>query len=290
MHFIVCLVFGVESILPTRNKLARLKLTAIIQSMNYQVAGHQIDSYFIRSDVYEGPLDLLLQLIERAELDITRLAIAQVTDQYLEHIKKLDFLDAAEVSAFLVMAARLVQMKSAALLPHQPQEAALEEDPAEALAQQLVIYKKFKDVALVLAQREENGLQTFLRVAAPPKIEPRLDLEGITLADLMAAARDILSRNPSLPLDSIVAMPRITIRDRIRNILDAIRGSGKASFSQFFLAGRSRTLVVVTFLAMLELIKRNVIDVSQPVLFGEIDLNRLNEWEEQDDYELEFGE
>src|SRR5512135_2969751 len=108
--------------------------------MSLQVAAHQVEDYRVNTPVYEGPLDLLLQLIERAELDITTLALAQVTDQYLAHLKQLqtengEQYNAAEVSGFLVIAARLLQIKSAALLPRAPVETAEEEeeDPGEAL-------------------------------------------------------------------------------------------------------------------------------------------------------------
>src|SRR5512142_2951374 len=117
--------------------------------MSLQVAAHQVEGYRVNTPIYEGPLDLLLQLIERAELDITTLALAQVTDQYLAHLKEIQKenasgQNAAEVSGFLVIAARLLQIKSAALLPRMPVEAGEEEeeDPGEALARQLVTYKR----------------------------------------------------------------------------------------------------------------------------------------------------
>ena len=107
--------------------------------MNLQVAAHQVEGYQIHTPVFEGPLDLLLQLIERAELNITTLALAQVTDQYLAHLRLMKEQDAAEVSGFLVIAARLLQIKSAALLPRPAieQAAVEEEDSGEALARQL---------------------------------------------------------------------------------------------------------------------------------------------------------
>ncbi|RPJ48201.1 MAG: hypothetical protein EHM21_07770, partial [Chloroflexi bacterium] len=126
--------------------------------MSLQVAAHQVEGYRVNTPVYEGPLDLLLQLIERAELDITTLALAQVTDQYLAHLKILQKendqgQNAAEVSGFLVIAARLLQIKSSALLPRMPVETDEEgeEDPGEALARQLVTYKRFKELSGMLA-------------------------------------------------------------------------------------------------------------------------------------------
>ena len=112
-----------------------------------------VTNYTVVTPIYEGPLDLLLLLIERAELDITSLALAQVTDQYLEHLRNISDLSPDEVSAFLVIAARLLQIKSEALLPRPPQREPGEEDPGEALARQLILYKRFKELANLLAQR-----------------------------------------------------------------------------------------------------------------------------------------
>src|SRR5512135_468158 len=103
--------------------------------------------YTVNTPVYQGPLDLLLQLIERAELDITRLALAQVTDQYLAHLRAMQDAPAEEVSAFLVIAAKLLQIKSEALLPRPPVRVEGEEDPGEALARQLIIYKRYREIA-----------------------------------------------------------------------------------------------------------------------------------------------
>ena len=114
--------------------------SAIITPVDYRVSSRQANGYSVDTEVYTGPLDLLLQLIERAELDITRLALAQVTDQFLEHMHAMEEQNASEVSAFLVIAARLVQIKSSALLPRQStSDIPLEEDPGEALARQLII-------------------------------------------------------------------------------------------------------------------------------------------------------
>src|SRR3970282_2140475 len=122
-------------------------MSGIIGSMSFSPVSHQAHAYQVSTPVYEGPLDLLLELIERAELDITRLALAQVTDQYLEYLRVLQHHNAAEVSAFLVIAARLLQIKSAALLPRPPIDhlGSDEEDPAEALARQLILSTRFTE-------------------------------------------------------------------------------------------------------------------------------------------------
>jgi segregation and condensation protein A len=259
--------------------------------MSFQIAGHQTEGYRISTEVYQGPLDLLLELIERAELDITRLALAQVTDQYLAYMRSLQERNPAEVSAFLVIAARLVQIKSAALLPRPPAERKdeEEEDPGEALARQLILYKRFKELGRALEQRELAGLRTYLRVSPPPKFEPRLDMAGVTLRDLMLIAREVFFGGPALPpLSEVVAAPRITIREKIRSILDRLRGAGMVNFRDLLFQRRSRLEVVVTFLAMLELVKRHVVDAHQASLFSDIELSSQGEWDEGEDNNIEF--
>ena len=265
------------------------------------MAAHQVEGYRITTPVYEGPLDLLLQLIERAELDITSLALAQVTDQYLAHLRAMQAADqdAAEVSGFLVIAARLLQIKSAALLPRPSLDAppVEEEDSAEALARQLVVYKRFKEIAATLGQREASGLRTYLRVAPPViKVEGRLDLTGLTLQDLVQAARDTLLSKPPLPaLSQVVPAPRVTIREKIRVMIDILRRQGQARFAFFLKQRKDRLEVIVTFLALLELIKRRIVDATQHELFGDIELKSTGDWDEAnrnsaEDAQLEFIE
>ncbi|NOH03493.1 MAG: segregation/condensation protein A [Chloroflexi bacterium] len=138
--------------------------------------GNQLGGYKVQIPVYEGPLDLLLSLIERAELDITAISLASVTDQYLAHLQGLERLIPDEISSFLVIAAKLVQIKSEALLPRPPEREAGEEDPGIALVEQLKLYKRFKEIGVWLEERQAKNLRTFLRVAPPPKVVPKLDL------------------------------------------------------------------------------------------------------------------
>jgi segregation and condensation protein A len=258
--------------------------------MSMQVAGHQTEGYQINTPVYTGPLDLLLGLIEHAELDITTLALAQVTDQYLDYLELIADRDPAEVSAFLVIAARLVQIKSAALLPR-PQiiEATEELDDAEALARQLILYRRFRQLAAVLEQRQASGQSTYLRIAIPfAHLDSHLDMAGLTLADLVRAGSQVMGQKTSLPaLDQVVNMSRITIRERIRLIVEALKVYGSTTFTGV-LTNRSRLEIVVTFLAMLELIKRNAIQVDQSALFGEINLSAIGALDDNPNEEIEF--
>jgi len=259
--------------------------------VSFNVAGHQTDGYQVSTPVYEGPLDLLLQLIERAELDITRLALAQVTDQYLVHLRMMEDRNPAEVSAFLVIASRLLQIKSAALLPRPPssENLTVEEDPGEALARMLIQYRRFKQLASHLQLREERGQRAYLRTAPPPiQVDPRLDLTGIGLNDLVQAARQILFSRTNIPaLNQAVAQPRITIRDRIQTILSALQNSPLLNF-RILIHSPNRLEVVVTFLAMLELIKRNIVEARQSTLFGEIEVASTGNTSEATNEPLEF--
>ena len=249
------------------------------------------DHYSVTTPVYEGPLDLLLQLIERAELDITSLALAEVTDQYLGHIRSLVNKDADEVSGFLVVAARLLQIKSEALLPRPPIREPGEEDPGQALAQQLILYKLFKDSAYFLREREKLGCHTYLRLAHPPKIEMKVDLGDMGVADLVAAARNIFREDRTrTPLGDVVTPPKITIREKISLIATRLRELGRTSFQALFNGKPTRMGVVVTFLAMLELVKRHLIRANQEGLFADIALEPDEAWDENLDFDIEFGE
>jgi segregation and condensation protein A len=262
--------------------------------VDFQVAGHQADKYSINTEIYSGPLDLLLQLIEKAELDITRLALAQVTDQYLAYLHQLQEQNAAEVSAFLVIAARLVQIKSAALLPRpsilgQP----IEEDLGEALAQQLILYKKFKTLAQYLEDREIAGLRAYLRLDSQPhfQIPTKLDISELTLEELVQTAREVFANQSNMaPLSQVVSIPRITIRQRINVIIENLRSTGSITFSKLLSMKTNRLEIVVTFLAMLELVKRRIVGANQTDLFGEIELHSEGEWGNLEDQEIEFEE
>jgi segregation and condensation protein A len=255
---------------------------------------HQVQ-YTVTTDIFEGPLDLLLQLIERTELDITRLALARVTDQYLAHLKQLENRPADEVSAFIVIASKLVQIKSEALLPRPPVREVGEEDPGISLAQQLRLYRLFKNSAVFLQNRSELGFRTFLRLAPNPTIEARLDLSGLTVDDLVFAAYEVFERQPPRQqLGTVVSAPRVTIREKISQILAEIKNRGRATFRGMVSNVGSRLEVVVAFLAMLELVKRNFLVAEQTELFGdialELDQSSADLDDIDDDFELEFGE
>jgi segregation and condensation protein A len=249
---------------------------------------HQTGGYTVTIPVYEGPLDLLLQLIERAELDITAVSLAMVTDQYLAYIHQMQ-VPADEISAFLVVAAKLLQIKSEALLPRTPLREAGEEDLGEALARQLRIYKRFKELSNWLDDRETRHLRTYLRVAPPPKIEGHLDLSNITLADLMAAAEEIFAEEAGKQaLATVISAPRITIREKIALIAQRLGKDHHATFTGLLGQKPTRLEVVVTFLALLELIKRYRVSAQQEYLFSDIQIDKLEDWGTEEELDIEF--
>jgi segregation and condensation protein A len=250
--------------------------------------GRQLN-YNVQTPVYEGPLDLLLNLIEHADLDITTVSLAMVTDQYLSYINSMEQLNADEISAFLVIASKLIQIKSEALLPRPPAREVGEEGAGQALVDQLKLYKRFKEIGGWLNTRETAKLRTYLRVAPPPKVEPKLDLSNITLEKLVAAAEEVFAREMSKkPLASVIAAPRVTIREKIELITKIMKEAQRASFNSLIKDSRSRLEIVVTFLAMLELIKRYRVQARQEGLFGDIEIDRMEEWPESDEIEIEF--
>jgi len=251
--------------------------------------GRQSGGYKVQTPVYEGPLDLLLDLIERAELDITAVSLATVTDQFLGYLRALEQLRADEISAFLVIAARLVQIKSEALLPRPPDREPGEEDVARDLVELLRVYKRFKEIGAWLMERQDLGLRTHVRVAPPPKIQPKLDLSNLTLADLRQAAEAVFARErEKQALGTVIAPPRVTIREKLDLITKALRQLQRASFRGLVGERPSRLDIVVTFLALLELIKRYRVAVNQQGLFENIDIERMDGWEDDEDIELEF--
>lgn len=250
------------------------------------------DQYQINTDLYQGPLDLLLSLIEKAELDITVLSLAQVTDQFLAYVRQMQEENPAEVSAFVVIASRLIQIKSAALLPKTEAAVAdLDEDTGEALAQQLITYRRFKQLADFFSEREDEALRCWLRISAPDiGLEPALDLSGINAENLAELAAHIFAEKPALKsLNTVMKKARLTIREKISLFIQRLQQKGRFSFISLLESG-TKVEAVVTFLAMLELIKRNAISIEQDQVFGNIIINRSSQMNEDAEYTSEFGD
>ena len=226
--------------------------------------------YQIQLPVFEGPLDLLLQLVEREELDITTVALAQVTDQYLAHLAELERRQVKELASFLVVAAKLLLIKSLALLPSPPSLAAEAEDVGDELVRQLQAYKRFKRIAGLLHDREKQGLHAYVRIAPLPRPEPQLDLADVTLSDLLAAVLEALDAMPAPPVGDVVTPITVTIDQQIAHIEVKLTRRRQVRFREILSEASTRVEVIVTLFAVLELLKQDRVRVRQEQLFGEI--------------------
>jgi segregation and condensation protein A len=232
--------------------------------------------YVVHLPAFEGPFDLLLQLIERERLDISAVSLATVTDQFLARMAELEgAITADELADFLLIAARLILIKSRLLLPQQSRpDAEEEDDPAEALARQLREYKRFREAALALRAIEEGGLHSYPRVALPPELERHLGAGDASLADLLAAAQAALRQLPEPPprLPGAVVPFSLTIHDLILLIKRVTAGGNSIGFHELVNGATHRLEIIVTLLAVLELIKRRQVTALQSGLFGEIQI------------------
>ncbi|MBN1317398.1 MAG: segregation/condensation protein A, partial [Anaerolineales bacterium] len=231
-----------------------------------------MSKYRVNLPVFEGPLDLLLSLIEREELDITRISLAQVADQYLVYLEQVEETRPDQLADFLVIAAKLVLLKSEALLPKPSRPAAeIEQDIGDELVEQLRLYKQFKAAAQNLQARTDMGLRTFIRLAPPPKVNPQPDLTGITLSDLIRAIQEALKLKPDdPPVDDVVSRRKITVREQMDLIRHRLQSKKRLVFQEMLVQATSRVEIAVTLLAVLELVKRRTIVVYQERLFGDI--------------------
>ncbi len=233
----------------------------------------QVDDYLVRLPDFEGPLDLLLQMIEHRELDITRLSLAAVADQYLDFITRPGAIELSALADYLVIAAKLILAKSRLLLP---QAEGTSDDPvedsAEALARQLREYKRFKQAAQALRRRELDQQQSFPRRVPPPRssLTRTTKIEGLSFEALYDALRRTVEQSPPLPAGTLIEPLGVSIQHRIERIREMTRHQASVSFTILMEQARTRVEIIVTFLAVLEALKRKLIVVQQGELFGEI--------------------
>lgn len=236
----------------------------------------QIDEspYKVTLGVFEGPLDLLLHLIRSNEIDIYDIPIAKVTEQYLAYLSLMESLDLEVAGEWLVMAATLLEIKSRMLLPEDPKEEPEEEtiDPRLELVERLIEYEKFKGAAEIFREREAEQAKVFARGAVEVDFDlrPKFDLSDITAVDLLAALQKILSDVDEEPVTSIQRR-KVSVRMRMREVFKKVtEATGKVSFEDLFDDVMSRVEVVITFLALLELLKQKKLTVKQLRAFAPI--------------------
>jgi len=247
---------------------------------------HETDDYEIETELYSGPLDLLLDLIQKSELDITKIALAQVTDQFLVYVRENENADPGYISEFMVIASKLVQIKSEAMLPRSPVRQPEEEDLGESLARQLRIYREIKNTTAWLNDRLDQNLRCHLHVP----VNVQLDLTGIDLTDLIVALERLASQESPLLEGSSIRIPKMTLKKKVQEIVGILKNSGTASFLGLIGEDSDRIQIIVVFLAILELVKQDMIDTEQPDLFGDISLTPGEKLFATPDEELAIGE
>lgn len=226
--------------------------------------------YQVVLPVFQGPLDLLLHLIEKQELEITQVSLAAVTDQYLAYLRQLDQIQVENLSEFILVAARLLLIKSRALLPHPAVEEELEEDLGQELVQRLLEYRRYKAAALELRTRQEKGLRAFPRTAPPSEKKKSLPLEGISLEDLAKMVQLAFKFPPLASADQVVSPMKITLLEKIAELKKLIARKREVSFLSLLAEATSRLEIIVTFLAILQLIKDRKVTVRQDQPFDDI--------------------
>jgi segregation and condensation protein A len=235
----------------------------------------QSSEYLVQLEVFSGPLDLLLHLIEQQQLDITAISLARVTDQYLAYLEMVHERRADDLAEFVAIAARLLLIKSRALLPQPAAAEEQEEDIGDDLVRQLREYRRFKQAASLLRERDEAALHMYLRTVPTSKVlnlEPRLDLGETSLGDMIEALRALLQEEAEAEDVFAVEPYEVTIGQRIDHIEGLLRRRGLIQFEELLGEHSSRLELIVTLLAVLELIRSRSIAVTQPRLFGPISI------------------
>ncbi len=232
----------------------------------------------IKLPVFEGPLDLLLYLIKKDELDIYDIPIEKITSQYLEYLQLIKMLDLEVAGEYLVVAATLVYIKSRTILPHDqrpPEDEAEEDDPRWELVRQLVEYKKYKDAAFELQQclTRQEGVYGRGGTSKPDlAADGSLPFDKVGLFDLLAVFQKVLARASKDEDLKDIFEDRFTVSDKIQFIQGQLAERSRIVFEELFVAGATRTEIVVTFLAVLELIRLKQIAVVQEGPFSPIEL------------------
>jgi segregation and condensation protein A len=242
------------------------------------VSSHPMPAdYKVRLEVFEGPLDLLLYLIKRDEVDIYDISLERITQQYLEFMDAFKVLDLDVAGEFVVMAANLIYLKSRSLLPasvQPPEEETEEEDPRWELVRQLLEYKKFKEAAQHLHEREVAQQNLFGRLPEGPEAVER-PLGEVSVFDLINAFNNVVKRLDKQEDLREIFEERFTVSDKIEVVMKLTSSGTPLKFTELFSGMASRTEVVVTFLAILELIRLKQLRVTQQEMFGEIELRRV---------------
>ena len=228
-------------------------------------------SYTVRLDLFEGPLDLLLYLIRKEEIEITEISVARITDQYLGHLESLQALELDGAGEYLLMAATLLRIKSRMLLPRQD-EFDDEEDPQRDLVRQLQEYRKYKEISerLDLLSRERRRMHDFQPDLPLDALRSSEEEFSVNFPELLGALRNVMATVAEREVKHRVEMESINIEDKVDLLRETLRGTPRILFRDFFATAPSRLHLVVTFMAMLEMMKTGEAKVFQEGEFSEI--------------------
>ncbi|MBI3604624.1 MAG: segregation/condensation protein A [Nitrospirae bacterium] len=234
--------------------------------------------YSVKLDVFEGPLDLLLHLIKKHQLNIYDIPIALITRQYLEYLELMKTLNLSIAGDFLVIAATLIHIKSKMLLPPEenPNPEEDEGDPREELVTRLLEYKKFKEASGHFEERESFWVEVFRR-RAPEESDPvneEFVFTDLNLFDLVDALQKVIIRLPEKSILEIT-QDNLSVADRINSLLEFLENKESASFFELFERDQTRGMVVVTFLALLELCRLRLVQIQQVEELGAIRIRKL---------------
>lgn len=238
-----------------------------------------VDHYKVRLDIFEGPLDLLLYLISKDEIDIYDVSIERITKHYLKYMESFNLLNIDLASEFIVMAAKLMYIKSRTLLPRSeqpPEEDAEEDDPRWELIRQLIEYKKFKDAAGTLAEKARRQEDLFAHTPEKPEVvDPEsAPLAEISIFDLIRAFQGVLKRFEEAHDFGDIIDDRFTVSDKMDLLLTTLSPGQSMNFKSLFASASTKTEVIVTFLAVLELMKLNQFVIWQDQVLGDIEIER----------------
>ena len=220
-------------------------------------------------EAFEGPLDLLLYLIRRQNLDILDIDVSDITEQYMRYVELMDAMQFELAAEYLLMAAMLAEIKSRMLLPRSKEEDEEEDDPRANLIRRLQEYERFKKAAEDIDELPRLERDTWVGSAAPPDLERERPLPDVDMRDLLLALSDVLRRADMFESHH-VQRESLSTRERMSDVLETLRSASFMPFVSLFKAEEGRLGVVVTFLAVMELIKESLVEIVQTEAFGPI--------------------
>ncbi len=240
--------------------------------------GEEFDesSYKVKLDRFEGPLDLLLHLIKAAKIEIKDIFVSQITEQYMEYIEQIKEVDLENASEFIEMAAWLLEIKSKSLLPKPKEEVPEEEDSEKQLIQRLEEYKLYKEASQKMKEQETVGIH--FRAPDAGVGEPRFMLKDMTMDGLMKALRKMflkMEKRNITQKERHITLDRFTVAEKMSHIKDFMMLRETARFDELFDADYSKSEIITTFQALLELLKLQFVRAQQQEIFGEILLTKV---------------